>query len=174
LENSVSDPPSGGVLAAGFTGLAVGFLAGFFDAILSTKTGKEGWLALEIGQSLAVLVPLGCVGGILVCTGGNLLQRIYQPAQRVLSAIFPSLWCFAVFVYLAVYYYSGLSANHLAYIKCGLLAAIIGIPSYAGMFFLWRWLRKKPVSFMVLFGAVLGICIAIIEIFVARKELWNR
>jgi hypothetical protein len=162
------------LIAAGLTGTVAGFAASFADAIVSTQMGEEGVIFVEVAHALAILVPVGCLAGVVLMIGVKLLGRICLPAQRAALASFPYLLGFGIFVYLEIYYFQGMTAAISAYIKCALMALVSGIPTYIGLRFLWRRLSEGRALVMILVGTTVGACAAFMESFIAWSGLWKQ
>jgi hypothetical protein len=162
-----------GMLAAGLMGLTIGFLGGVADGLVLSNLGKSGAIMPEIAPSVLVLVPLGCLGGTGLAALVAVLGKINLQAHRIVVRSFPYLWIGLLFIYLAVSYYHGLAGFYMAYVRCGLAALLVGIPSYIGLRIMWLWLNKARPKVMIFVALLVGACAALLEIAVFGTGFWS-
>lgn len=141
-------------------GLSVGFLASFIDVLVASRFGRDSAVIPYLGQSMAVWIPLCWVGGAIAGMLIQVLNRVSMPIQRAVNAILPALWLLAVYIYLSISFFHGLS-SFADSANCLLMTLLLGLPCYWLLRYFFVRLGKMSASGMLAVAFLVSLAIFI-------------
>jgi hypothetical protein len=142
-----------------FCGFAIGAVLSLADPLIVVaargRAAAPDGLARTMAESVALVVPVLTVVGLLAGAGLFVLGRIWRAAAAFVIRLLPVVWVVVLMVYVGAAYYGG-KVGYVAGAKAAAVAIIVGVPSYLALKALCSRLRRGRARGAIIVSAVLA------------------